>query len=134
MNESKRMRGIEIHMRSAVQEDFKFTVATIDNREPLYKIVKFHSVRQLSLTGCIFEIELFKDDRTAAENTFSFCCAHGQVQAGRIPQPPTPYDDLLIAQMPAANRFREQMPHRWPLLDQGNGPYCKLRDVLNGLW
>ena len=36
MNESKRMRGIEIHMRSTVHEDFKFTVATIDNLEPLF--------------------------------------------------------------------------------------------------
>jgi len=62
-------------------------------------------VRQLSLTDCSFEIELFKDDRTAAENTLSFCCAHGQVQAGRIPQLPAPFDDLLTAQTPAANKF-----------------------------
>jgi hypothetical protein len=33
MKKSKRMRGIEMHMRSAVQEDFKFTVATIVNRQ-----------------------------------------------------------------------------------------------------
>jgi len=60
-------------------------------------------VRQL--TGRKFDVELFKDDRTAAENTFSFCCTHGQVQAGRISQPPTPFDDLLTAQTPATNQF-----------------------------
>jgi hypothetical protein len=63
-------------------------------------------VRQLSLTSRKFEVELFKDDSTAAENTFSFRCAHGQVQqAGHILQPPTPFDDLLTAQTPAANQF-----------------------------
>jgi len=36
MNESKRMRGIEIHTRSAAQEDIKLTaLASIDNLEPL---------------------------------------------------------------------------------------------------
>jgi len=89
-------------MRSAAQEDFKFTVASIDNLEPIYSR---HSVRQLSLTGRKFEVELFKDDHTAAEDTFSFCCAHGQVQAGRTPQPPTLLDDLLTPQTQAANRL-----------------------------
>ena len=104
MNESKRMRGIEIHMQSAVQEYFNFTVATIDNLEPLLN-------RQSPLSeaaiahGPLIEFELFKDDRTAVENTFSFCCAHGQVQARRMLQPPTPFDDLLTAQTPAANQF-----------------------------
>jgi predicted PP-loop superfamily ATPase len=35
MIDSKRMRGIEIHMRRAAQEDFKLTVASIDDLEPL---------------------------------------------------------------------------------------------------
>jgi len=35
MIESKRTGGIEIHMRSAAQENFSLTVASIDNLEPL---------------------------------------------------------------------------------------------------
>ena len=44
-----------------------------------------------------FDFCHFEGERTAAENCFSLCCAHGQGEVPHIQQPPTLLDDLLTA-------------------------------------
>ena len=68
--------------------------------------IKLHSVGEMSLTWRKCGAKLFKGERTAPGNTFSFCCAQGQVQIPRIPRPPSPLDDFLTAQTPVAKHFR----------------------------
>ena len=77
-------------------------------REPEASLddIKLHSVGELCLTCRKCDARLFKGERTAPGNTFSFCCAQGQVQIPRIPRPPWPLDDYLTEQTPAAKHFR----------------------------
>jgi len=77
-------------------------------REPEASLgdIKLHSVGELCLTCRKCDARLFKGERTAPGNTFSFCCAQGQVQIPRIPRPPSPLDDYLTEQTPAAKHFR----------------------------
>jgi len=57
-------------------------------REPEASLddIKLHSVGELCLTCRKCDARLFKGERTAPGNTFSFCCAQGQVQIPRTPR------------------------------------------------
>ena len=77
-------------------------------REPEASLddIKLHSVGELCLTCRKCDARLFKGERTAAGNTFSFCCAQGQVQIPRIPRPPSPLDDYLSSSDCSSRRRR----------------------------
>ena len=95
-------------MRSAVQGTLLGKTRNNFIREPEASLddIKLHSVGELCLTCRKCDARLFKGERTAPGNTFSFCCAQGQVQIPRTPRPPWLLDDYLTEQTPAAKHFR----------------------------